>query len=87
MNKCYNLSIYYNKILSPNQISERLPKRGGLNGDPKKVQIYKLNKFKWQRSKPKFQMNVKWQMLKNICLPINSNTAYTGEYAQWEKDK
>jgi len=26
-------------------------------------------------------------MLKNICPPINSNTAYTGEDAQWEKDK
>jgi hypothetical protein len=32
-------------------------------------------------------MNVKLQMLKNICPPINSNAAYTGEDAQWEKDK
>jgi hypothetical protein len=32
-------------------------------------------------------MNVKRQMLKNICPPINPNAAYTGEDAQWEKDK
>jgi len=24
---------------------------------------------------------------KNICPPINSNAAYNGEDAQWEKDK
>jgi hypothetical protein len=26
-------------------------------------------------------------MLKNISPPINSNAAYSGEDAQWEKDK
>ena len=32
-------------------------------------------------------MNVKLEMLKNICPPTNSNTAHTDKDAQWEKDK
>jgi len=32
MNKRYNLSKYYNKILPPNQISERLPAGRGRTG-------------------------------------------------------
>jgi hypothetical protein len=38
-------------------------------------------------TKVKAQISNECQMLKNSCPPINSNSAYTGESAQWEKDK
>jgi hypothetical protein len=38
-------------------------------------------------TKVKAQISNECQMLKNIFSPINSNAAYTGEDAQWEKDK